>query len=258
MNNPVATRGSPLKITKAELSDALTAVGVEKGECVYVASSIAALSGSPDPEGLALECLLDAVGPAGTLVMPTGSNAFREHGFFDRELTPSTSGALTERFRVHPGTCRTFAPPFNTVSAWGRRAQELCSIQSPTPFGAGSVYDHLVKINARVLLLGCSFHDGVAHMHWLEEEHGAHYREWTQHRGQIILAGTPNEYVFSHYTRKSGYRISYDPMEHELQRVGALSLATVGLLSLTSFLLEDFAQALWDWFPRNHQRLVLP
>lgn len=244
-------------ISERDLCAAIENLIFDLKDCTYVASSIAALAASPEPEYLALSSLYQTLGSKGTLIMPTGSNSFRKHGFFDRENTPSDTGVLTERFRFEPHVLRSFAPPFNAVCAKGPQAEEICSIQSETAFGRSSVYDYLITVDASVLLLGCSFNDGVAHMHWLEERHGSPYREWREHRGVIITNGTSAERSFRHYTRRSGYKLSYKPLEEEMERMGALRHASVGLLSLSAFSLSDFSRVLDEWFPLNVERTLI-
>jgi aminoglycoside 3-N-acetyltransferase len=110
---------------------------------VMVHSSLARLGwtvGGPIP---VIQALLEALGTAGTLVMPAESpyvsdpstwndprllpewyETIRENlPVFDPLTTPTTMGAIAEAFRTFPGTRRSNHPLVSTVSASGWKSR---------------------------------------------------------------------------------------------------------------------------------------
>ncbi|TWF82670.1 AAC(3) family N-acetyltransferase [Kitasatospora viridis] len=244
-------------MTSAQLVSALRTVGVAPGQTVYVAAGLAGLATTADPARLVLEALRTVVGPSGTLVMPSFHPGFRYQGVFDVTGTPSRSGILSELFRTGPDTRRTWAPPFNPVCAEGLDAAAIAGISSPTAFGPGSVFDHLVEIGATVLLLGSSFHDGVAHVHWLEERHDVPYRTWQEVSGEVRLAGEVLTRSWQCHVRRPGVDLHAGVVGEVLESAGAIRRTDVGLTRISAFTLDHFKEVLDPWFARNRECMVL-
>jgi aminoglycoside N3'-acetyltransferase len=237
--------------------NALRTLGIGSGATLYVAASLAGLTLLPDPVGLVLAALDAVVGPRGTVVMPTFHPGFRYEGAFDRELTPSRSGVLSEAFRTLPGTVRTWSPPYNPVAARGALAEALADIRSPTAFGQGSVFDRLVELDAVVLLVGCGFHDGVAHVHWLEERHDVPYREWRDCTGRVVLNGVPTWRTWPCHVRKPGVELNAGPVGEVLAAAGAVRETDLALARLSAFSLRDFVDGVDRWFADNPAAMVV-
>ena len=231
-----------LQVTREDLLAGLRQVGIQGGNTVYVSSSLIALGLMDDPVASALWALREAVGPQGTLVMPTFNFSFCKGEAFDRDLTPSTVGMLTEAFRKQPGTLRTWSPPYHTVAAAGPRATEISSIESLTSFGHDSVFQYLHDIDAKVLLIGCDYQEGVAHFHWLEELVGVPYRFWKKFEGEIRMNGVQHHRVFFMYARRLDIpnRMNVNPLGQEFEQAGYVLKTTVGLCRLRAFDIKDF------------------
>jgi len=243
-------------VSADDIAQALRKVGLSAGQVVYAASSMAGLAYLEHPQDIVLEGLQAVLGTSGTLVMPSGGRSFRQDKVFDRERTPSALGILTECFRLLPGTLRSFAPPFNAVCAGGPLADELCAVQSATSFGPDSVYEYMSKFDTQLLLIGCNFHDGITHMHCLEERHGAPYRTWRTHRGTLIVDGVATEREFRHYTRIPTQEVSYAPLEDVLRSAGVMRYTQVGLCRIAAVSLRDFFGVLDPWYAENKESLV--
>ena len=122
-----------------------------------------------------IEALLEAVGEAGTVMMPTQSwkNLDPEDGVhwsvekeywhiirenwpaYDKRITPTnTMGAVAEMFRSWPGVIRSDHPA-RSVAAWGTHAEYLASNHDLSNiFGEGSPIGKLYELNGDVLLIG--------------------------------------------------------------------------------------------------------
>lgn len=231
-----------LQVTREDLLAGFRQVGIQRGDTVYAASSLIALGLMDNPVESTLWALREAVGPEGTLVMPTFNFSFCKGEVFDREQTPSAVGMLTEAFRKLPETLRTWSPPYHTLAAAGPRAAEICSIESLTSFGRDSVFQYLHDVGAKQLLIGCDYQDGVAHFHWLEELIGVPYRFWKKFEGQVRLNGVQSHRVFFMYARRQDIPTHMDAnlLGNEFEQAGYVQKTDVGLCRLRAFDLRDF------------------
>lgn len=138
-----ATTGKPAAVNSRALLADLEALGVEPGMNLMVHSSLRAIGPVEGGAEAVLEVLLRAIGPGGTLMMPTVSGSVRpDQPVFHPDHTPSTVGYLTNLFRVQPGVLRS-RHPVHSIAAGGPRAgfftgghSEANTPWSPeTPFG---------------------------------------------------------------------------------------------------------------------------
>ena len=161
--------------TVGSLAQDLARLGVESGMVLMVHSSLSALgwvANGPDAVVLALE---EAVGAAGTLVMPTHSGQLTEPSHwqnppvpeswwpiiraeaapFDPARTPTRMmGAIVDTFRMGPGVRRS-DHPHHSVAAWGRHRDRIVAGHTiEVGMGEGSPLAHLYALGAWVLLLG--------------------------------------------------------------------------------------------------------
>lgn len=148
------------------------------------------------PAGQRLDLLIEAIeaaiGPSGTLAIPTFSYSFTQGEPFDVLNTPSAVGLVSERFRAMSGVCRS-ADPIFSFACRGPRAAELCAIPVKECFGAGSVFAALHHINAHIVDLGCSMSRGGTFVHYVETAHGVDYRYNKTFSGTVIM---PNRQTY--------------------------------------------------------------
>jgi aminoglycoside N3'-acetyltransferase len=160
-------------IARAELISQLRALGVERGGVLLVHTSFRAVRPvEGGPVGL-IAGLREALGPAGTLVMPswTGDDATP----FDPLATPAAAdlGVVADTFRRLPGVLRSghcFA-----FAAAGPRAAEIIGGPLPLPphipaSPIGRVHD----LDGQALLLGAG-HDASTSLHLAETMAGVPY-----------------------------------------------------------------------------------
>jgi len=147
--------------SKKDLVEMLRRLGIEQGDTLLVHSSLdqfSAFQGKPVDVIVALQ---EAVGPRGTLLMPTlpfrGSAVeyVRAPRVFDLTRTPSQMGLLTELFRRISGVIRSIHPT-HSVAAWGMRASEMAYAHhaAATPCGRQTPYGRLLDHNGKILFLG--------------------------------------------------------------------------------------------------------
>jgi aminoglycoside 3-N-acetyltransferase len=153
-----------------EMARDLRELGVLPGDVLLVHSSLSSLGGiSP---GEAIDSLLEALGAAGTLVLPALSyrDVTRQNPVFDVAETPSCVGFLTEYFRTMvPGVIRSVHPT-HSCCAKGARAEEMTRDHhlDHTPVGPNSPFRKLRDLGGKILFLGCGTGPNTS-MHGVEE-----------------------------------------------------------------------------------------
>jgi aminoglycoside 3-N-acetyltransferase len=167
-------------IDRATIVDGLNALGLRAGHHVLVHSSLSSLGHVAGGADTVVHALLDAVGPAGTVVVPTltGNEEVGPDAVvvFDVGSTPGWTGAVSERLRTWPGVVRS-RHPTHSVAAVGAAAERLtCGHEDClTPCGPGSPYARIAADHDGViLLLGCD-HESNTTWHHVEELAGVDY-----------------------------------------------------------------------------------
>ncbi len=173
-----AAESSGAIATSRSIADDLARLGVCAGDTVLVHSSLKALGFVVGGVRGVIEALLAAVGPRGTIMMPSFSGDIsdpgewkfppvppawvdtirREMPIFDSQLTPTRRmGAIPEYFRSWPGTQRSPHPQSSFV-AFGPRAAELVR-EHPLAyrFGPAGPLGAFERLGGKVLLLGAPY-----------------------------------------------------------------------------------------------------
>lgn len=166
--------GAPHSFDRATLAAQLGALGVRRGDVLVVHCafrSVRPVDGGPD--GL-IDGLLDALGPAGTLVMPSWAGVDDEP--FDPRSSPVSPdlGAVAECFRRRPGVQRADHP--FAFAALGPQAARILADRLPLPPHAPeSPIGRVHELDGRVLLLGVGHGENTT-LHLAELLAGAPYR----------------------------------------------------------------------------------
>lgn len=179
--NEQRIRRSGRCVTRTEMARDLARLGIERGDTVFVHSSLKSLGYVEGGAAAVVGALQDAVGPEGTLLVPTyylpagtvKATCELENYVFDPRRHGTNMGRLPETFLAHAATHRSLHPT-HSVSAWGRHAHYLTGAhhQAPSVFGHGSPWQRFVGIQgAKVLGLGVSM-GPVTFYHVLEDALG--------------------------------------------------------------------------------------
>jgi aminoglycoside N3'-acetyltransferase len=154
------------------IRDQLLALGVQPGGVLVVHtafSKIAPIDGGP--AGL-IEALLSAVGPSGTLVMPSMSDD-DEHPFDPRTSPCAGMGIVADTFWRLPGVLRSDNP--HAFAAIGPQAAAITAPHPiDVPHGHDSPPGRGCDLDAQVLLLGVG-HDANTTIHVAENMAGMRY-----------------------------------------------------------------------------------
>ncbi|NEX92563.1 AAC(3) family N-acetyltransferase [Caulobacter sp. 17J65-9] len=150
----------------SEIADQLAALGVRKGGVLLVHTAfrqVRPVEGGP--AGL-IEGLRLALGPEGTLVLPSFTD--RDDDPFDPDTTPAGSdlGATPELFRTLPGVVR--SRHYAACAALGPLAEAITRGPPPIPpHGPDSPIGRVHDLDGQVLLLGVG-HDANTTLHLAE------------------------------------------------------------------------------------------
>jgi aminoglycoside 3-N-acetyltransferase len=169
----IAASAAP--VTRSRLADDLRALGVRPGSVLLAHSSVSALGWVCGSAQAVVEALRDALGPEGTLVVPThtGSNSDpsqwqhppvpeawwqvirAEMPAYDPAVTPSRGlGAVVELVRTLPGALRS-AHPQDSFAAIGPQAATVTADHAlDDGLGERSPLARVHDLDGDVLLLG--------------------------------------------------------------------------------------------------------
>jgi aminoglycoside 3-N-acetyltransferase-4 len=156
----------PLKPGSADIVDQLRALGVESGDVLLVHTSFRVVRPvEGGPLGL-IAALREALGPAGTLVMPSWSG--NDDELFDPTVTPASPdlGIVADMFWRQSGVLR--SNHVHAFAAAGPHAARIIADPLPLPphipaSPVGRVHD----LDGKVLLLGVG-HDANSTIHLAE------------------------------------------------------------------------------------------
>ncbi|MDA8347177.1 MAG: AAC(3) family N-acetyltransferase [Thermaerobacter sp.] len=174
--------------TRSSLARDLRALSLAPADTVIVHSSLSAIGWVAGGPVAVVQALLDVLGDAGTLVMPTQSadnsdpaawenppvpqawwpTIRAEMPAFDPAVTPTRGmGRVPELFRTWPGVMRS-AHPALSFAALGPRAREIVEGHGfDDAFGEASPLGRLYLLDARILLLGVGY-DSNTSLHLAE------------------------------------------------------------------------------------------
>jgi aminoglycoside 3-N-acetyltransferase len=168
-------------VTLLELIQDLSRLSINRGDVVFVHSSLRSIGNVTGGAVTVLQALKEAVGEEGTIIMPAywmpgGSmqSACSTPGYvFDVKKCGTSMGAIPAALLKITGVKRSVHPT-HSCAAWGPGAEYLTSghHQAPSVFGEGSPWERLAKMqNAKVMGLGVSM-GPVTFYHRLEDEMG--------------------------------------------------------------------------------------
>jgi aminoglycoside 3-N-acetyltransferase len=240
--------------SSADLLNAVRRVGVASGDTLLVHSSydrFGQFTGKPSD---VLAVLQTAVGPTGTLLVPTlpftgpAVDYVARPRVFDVARTPSQMGLLTELFRRMPGVIRSVHPT-HAVAIWGAGARELAAghADAATPCGVGSPYVRLLDRSGKMLFLGCGI-EVMTFFHAVEEllEARLSFSPFTQRTYDLESRDAEGRVVITHtrlFASDHSRRRSVAKLLPVLRRRAAWREGRVGALKLRLVAARDVLSA---------------
>ncbi|MHC4714968.1 MAG: AAC(3) family N-acetyltransferase [Planctomycetota bacterium] len=162
--------GKPV-VEKSEIIAALRAAGLAEGDTALAHSSLSSFGHVDGGADAVIDALLEAVGPGGTVLVPTHTweTVTRENPVFDVRETPSCVGFVTNVFRKRPGAVRGLHPT-HSCAGIGPAAADLSSGHEidVTPCGPHSPYARIMEFGGRIVFLGTGLSCNTT-LHAIEE-----------------------------------------------------------------------------------------
>lgn len=161
-------------MTVAEsLAEELVALGISGDGVLVVHTAFSSVGGRAGAPADLIAALRMAVGPRGTLVMPSMSDDDEQP--FDARRTPCMSmGIVADTFWRMPGVIRSDSP--HAFAAVGPHAAEITAPHPiDVPHGLDSPVGRAFDLDAEVLLLGIG-HDANTTVHLAETVAGVRYK----------------------------------------------------------------------------------
>lgn len=183
-------------INRSELTAQVRALGVTVGGVLLVHTSFSKVGPVEDgPLGL-IRALQAALGPNGTLVMPSMTD-YDDHPFDPRRTACLGMGMVADMFWRMPSVLRSDSP--HAFAAVGLEAARVTADHPlDVPHGLNSPVGRVYDLDGQILLLGVG-HDANTTVHLAEALAGVRYRR--RKSLTILEAGKPTRY-------------SYDEIDH--------------------------------------------
>jgi len=187
---------SRLPVPVLELTAQIRALGVTAGRVLLVHMAFSRIGPVENGPLGTIEALRAALGPAGTLVMPSMSDD-DDHPF-DARTTPCLGmGVVADTFWRIPGVLRSDSP--HAFAAIGPEADRITSDHPlDVPHGLDSPVGRVYELDGQILLLGIG-HDSNTTIHLAEALAGVRYRR--RKVLTIVEGGQPT-------------RFDYDEIDH--------------------------------------------
>jgi aminoglycoside 3-N-acetyltransferase len=163
--------------TRSSLKSDLRRIGVRGGDVLMVHASIRAVGAVTGGVNVIVQALLDAIGPAGTLVAYVDYEPFYSESdelevpVFDKQIAHAARdhGVLHETIRTWPGALRSDHPDAGVVAVGALAEWITADHPFQYGYGEGSPFDKVVQASCRVLMLGAPL-DTITLLHYAEHK----------------------------------------------------------------------------------------
>jgi aminoglycoside 3-N-acetyltransferase len=205
-------------------------LGVQPGDTMLVHSSYKSFGPVDGGPQAAVDALEAALGPQGTLIMPTFNFDFNQGKPWDVRKTRSKMGALTEIVRMDPRAKRVFHP-FYSFAILGKHAEMLGSLRYKSAYERNSVFGKLRDLDGKIMVIGLSYNNSMTFFHHIEQMEGVDYRFLKQFTGEVTDEnGKTYTDTFEMLVRDvdKGVMTMVDPMGALMEEAGIIKSARIG------------------------------
>lgn len=220
-------------IGRDDIVQGLRDLGVREGDVLMVHSALSSIGRVQGGAQTVIDALIEAVGPSGTIAMPTLYIPSITSGeVFEVNKSPSQMGEITETFRKRQGAVRSVHPT-HPIAASGARAAELTAdhAKAPTACGLGTPFSKLIEWGGKVLLLGVD-QDRNTLLHTAEDYADSPYLTPRFARYRDPADGRVKEITLEKFPGPHRDFIGLDPLFREagVMRIGKIGEAVCRLM----------------------------
>ncbi|MEV7285922.1 AAC(3) family N-acetyltransferase [Streptomyces sp. NPDC093252] len=252
-------------VTRSTVAAQAREAGVLSGETLLVHSSLRSLGWVCGGPVAVVQGLLDALGPRGTLVVPTQTGDLSDPAVwteppvprawwdtiratmppYDPALTPTRGvGVIPETVRRWPGALRSAHPQTSFAAVGPRAAQVTDGHATDCRLGERSPLARLEALGARVLLLGAGYGSCTAF-------HLAEYRV----PAPLVRVGRPSPDGWEEVTEVSISADRFDELGHDFERDRPVVRGTVGAAATRLFPVADAVAYAETWLATHRPRI---
>jgi aminoglycoside 3-N-acetyltransferase len=217
-------------LTFEKLLEGFRDLGVQEGDTLLVHSSYKSFGEVEGGPQTVIQALEAALGPQGTLIMPTFNFDFNKGVPWDVRTTASKMGVLTEVVRKDSRARRVFHP-FYSFAILGRHADMLGRLRYKSSYERNSVFGKLRDLDGKIMVIGLSYNDSMTFFHHIEQMEGVDYRFLKQFTGEVTDEnGNTYTDTFEMLVRDidRGVRTMVDPMGKLMEEAGVIKSAKIG------------------------------
>ncbi|MCC6443267.1 MAG: AAC(3) family N-acetyltransferase [Armatimonadetes bacterium] len=245
-------------VTDRDILSGLQRLGVRPGMSLMIHSSLSAFGHVEGGAETVARALMEAVGPEGTLIMPTfnhGAPFFEGgEGVFDPLTTRTSNGKIPDTFWRMPGVCRSLDPT-HAYAAWGKNARRYTERHHLTlTMGEGSPLGLLAREGGYQLNLGTTHASSTA-KHVAEMMNRSPCLGLRTEEYPVLVPG-----VGKRYHRTWGWRAQNCPItesgrsiEIEMERRGVQRKECIGPATVTFFKLWSFLETVWQMLDHGYE-----
>src|SRR5512147_709189 len=217
-------------LTFEKLVEGFRELGVEEGDTLLVHSSYKSFGEVDGGPQIVIRALEAALGPDGTLIMPTFNFDFNKGVPWDVRTTPSKMGVLTELVRIDPRAKRVFHP-FYSFAILGKHAEMLGNLRYKSSYERNSVFGKLRDLDGKIMVVGLSYTNSMTFFHHIEQMEGVNYRFLKQFTGQVTdWDGRMWTDTFEMLVRDidKGVITEVNPMGALMEEAGVITVGKIG------------------------------
>ncbi len=210
-------------LTKEELVKGFKKSGIEKGDILFIHSSLKGLGYIQNGPQDVIDAFKQVVGEEGTLIFPVFTidmsmlKTLKSGAVFCPKSSPSTVGSITNAFLKNENVFRSLHPT-HSVAAWGKYAEYITKDHhtAGSNFGDNTPFGRFLELNGKLLGLGIKY-DNVTFYHTYEDLHLSKFpkvyldepfkAKIKNHQGEELELS-----VFCHNPEFHKTRIEKDPM----------------------------------------------
>lgn len=234
-------------VTRPDIVAGLRAIGLRPGDLVQVHSSLSAFGYVEGGADAVVDALVDALGPDGTLMVPTFNHGREE--IFDPATSPSVNGKVTEVLRTRPEAHRSVHPT-HPYAAIGPLAEWLTSehLEIGT-FDWECPLGKLIQRDGLILLLGVGMNANTA-AHVAEARFGARCLGYREHPRKVLLDGEVID-AWAVRWRRGKCLVEWDPIEEAMRARGMIREGRIGAADLMLMRARDMYDVTFELCERH-------